>query len=106
MTKDRWQEIKTNIRDNFGIDDQYEQDLEPGTAEVIEFDGPQGKMLLSFSTKPKLLDKKTSFSNRAGSDVKVDYVYSDKDTVSYLEAYTWSDDKDDWIKLDSENLFQ
>jgi len=105
MTKERWQEIKANIKENFGIEDNYEQDLEPGIAELIEFTGPEGKMLLRFITKPKLLDKKTSFSNRAGSDVKVDYVYSEDETVSYLEVYSWSEDKDDWIKLDAEALF-
>jgi len=105
MTKARWQEIKAHIKENFGIEDQYEQDLEPGVAEIMEFIGPQGRMLARFVTKPKVVDKKTSFSNRAGSAVQVEYVYSDKEMVTYFEAYTWSDDKDDWIKLDSEALF-
>lgn len=105
MTTERWQEIKANIKQNFSIEDNYEEDLEPGIAELIEFIGPQGRTLLRFVTKPKLLDKKTSFSNRAGSDVKVDYVYSDEETVSYLEVYNWSEDKDDWIKLDVEASF-
>jgi hypothetical protein len=105
MTTERWQEIKANIKENFGVEDNYEEDLEPGIAELIEFTGPQGKMLLRFITKPKVLDKKTSFSNRAGSAVKVDYVYSEDETVSYLEVYNWSEDKDDWIKLDAEAAF-
>jgi len=105
MTFERWQEIKNTIKVNFGIEDEYQEDLEPGLAEAIEFNGPQGKMLARFVTKPKLLDKKTSFSNRAGSDVKVDYVYSDNEVVSYLEIYTWSEDKEYWVKLEAENLF-
>lgn len=105
MTQERWQETKAMIREKFGISDEYKQDLDPGIADILEFDGPSGKMLVRFVTKPKLLDKKTSFSNRAGSDVKVDYVYSDKDLVSYLEIYSWSEDKDDWIKLDGDSLF-
>ena len=105
MTKERWQEIKAHIKENFGIEDEYEQDTEPGIAELIEFVGPEGRMLVSFVTKPKLLDKKTSFSNRAGSDVKVDYIFSEDEFVSYLEVYKWSEDKDDWIKLDSDDLF-
>lgn len=105
MTRERWQEIKNTIKDNFGIEDEYQEDLDPGTAEAVEFNGPQGHMLARFVTKPKLLDKKTSFTNRAGSDVKVDYVYSDNESASYLEIYTWSEDKDDWVKLDSESLF-
>ena len=105
MTKERWEDIKTNIKQNFEIKDEYEQELDPGIAELIEFIGPKGRMLVSFSTKPKLLDKKTSFSNRAGSDVKVEKVYSESEMDSYFDAYTWSEPKDDWIKLDSEALF-
>jgi hypothetical protein len=105
MTKERWQEIKANVKENLGIEDEYEQDLDPGIAEVLEFTGPEGQMLIRFVTKPKLLDKKTSFSNRAGSDVKVEYVFSEDEFVSYLEVYKWSEAKDDWEKIDSEALF-
>lgn len=106
MTKEKWQEIKAGIKEKFGIEDEYEEDLEPGFAEVVEFNGPNGSMLARFVTKPKMLDKKTSFSNRAGSDVKVDYVFSDKEFVSYLEIYNWSEDKEEWQKLESADLFQ
>ena len=105
MTKERWKELRANIKENFGIEDEYEEDLEPGIAEIIEFTGAEGKMLMRFVTRPKVLDKKTSFSNRAGSDVKVEYVYSEDETNSYLEIYTWSNDKDDWVKLDVEERF-
>jgi len=105
MTKERWLEIKSNIKETFGIEDEYEENLDPGIAENVEFTGAEGKMLLSFVTKPKVLDKKTSFSNRAGSDVKVEYVYSEDETTSYLEVYRWSEDEDDWKKLDAESLF-
>ena len=104
MTAERWQEIKFHIKENFGIEDEYEVDLDPGLAEVIQFTGPRGKMLARFVTRPKLLDKKTSFSNRVGSNVKVDYVYSPDETASHVEMYSWSEQKDDWVKLDSESL--
>lgn len=105
MTKEKWNEIKALVKENFGIEDQYQEDLEPGIAEILEFKGPNGKMLVRFVTKPKLLDKKTSFSNRAGSNVKVDYVFSEEEFISYLEVYNWSDEQDDWVKLESTNLF-
>ncbi|MFA6308000.1 MAG: hypothetical protein WCS88_00420 [Patescibacteria group bacterium] len=105
MTKERWKELRANVKENFGIEDEYEEDLEPGIAEVIQFTGAEGKTLMRFVTKPKVLDKKTSFSHRAGSDVKVEYVYSEDETSSYLEIYTWSVDKDDWVKLDVEERF-
>ena len=106
MTKERWQEIKIQVKNNFEIIDQYQEELDPGAAEVLEFVGPQGKIKLKFITKPKLLDKKTMYSNRAGSGVKVDYVYSPDETVNYLEVWQWSDSADDWHKLEGESLFQ
>lgn len=105
MTNDRWQEIKRHIKATFEILDEYSEDLDPGEAEVVEFSSPQGKMMVKFVTKPRLLDKKTTYSNRAGSGVKVDYVYSEDDFVSYLEAFVFSDASDDWRKLEVENLF-
>ena len=105
MTKDRWQEIKNQIKESFEVFDEYSEELDPGQAEVIEFLSPQGKMMAKFITKPKLLDKKTIYSNRAGSGVKVDYIYSQDDFVSYLEAFIYSDEEDKWRKLEIDNLF-
>ena len=64
-----------------------------------------GKMKVRFVTKPKLLDKKTSYSNRIGSGVKVDYVFSDKESVSHLEVFQWSDESNDYKKIEAENIF-
>ena len=106
MTKERWQEIKVKIKNNFSVEAEYIEDLEPGEAEVLEFDGPQGKMKVRFVTKPKMLDKKTMYSNRPGADIKVDYVYSEDEFVSYLEVFVWSEPQDDWQKLEGDSLFE
>lgn len=105
MTKERWQEIKLQIKDSFGLDNEYEEALNPGTAEVLEFKGPQGKMKVRFVEKPRVLDKKTAYSNRIGSGVKVDYVYSETDFVSHLEIFVWSEERNDWQKLEVQSLF-
>lgn len=105
MTKEKWNEIKIHIKNSFGIEEEYEDDLDPGIAEILEFNGPKGRMMLCHITKPKILDKKTSYSNRAGSAVKVDYVFSDKEFSSYLELYTWSEENDDWEKMEVESIF-
>lgn len=105
MNSDKWKEIKLNIKNTFGIDEEYEEELEPGSADVIEFNGPSGKMKVRFVTKPKMLDKKTSYSNRAGSAVKVDYVFSDTEFVSHMELYMWSDSDDEWKKMEAESIF-
>jgi len=105
MTESKWKEIRHQIKESFADFDEYEEDMSPGTAEVLEFDGPQGRMKVRFVVKPRLLDKKTEYSNRIGSNVKVDYVYSDDEFVSYLEVFTWSEPRNDWQKIESESLF-
>ncbi len=104
MTEERWQDVKQLINSTFTVKDEYEEDLDPGMAEVIEFEGPQGLIQAKFVTKPRLLDKKTSYSNRAGSDVKVDYIFSKDDFSSHLEVYIWSEAKNSWEKIDEEVL--
>lgn len=105
MTTDRWKEVKAEIEGNFKIAENYTEDLEPGQAEVIEFLGPAGKMKLKFIVRPKILDKKTSYSNRPGSRMSVDYVFSEDENVSYLEAYNWHEDSQTWQKIESESIF-
>lgn len=105
MTTERWQDIKAQIKQNFGIEDEYTEELDPGMAEVLEFIGPQGKMQVRFVTKPRVLDKKTMYSNRPGSDVRVDYVFSDTEFSSHLEVFIWSEARGDWQKMDGEALF-
>ena len=105
MTEDRWVQIKKKIQTTLDVVNEYTEDLDPGTADVLEFKGPLGLLKARFVIRPKLLDKKTSYSNRIGSDVKVDYVFSEEENVSHLELFQFSEEADDWIKLDSESLF-
>lgn len=107
MTPEKWQKIMGNAEDNFEvsergtdhIDDQGGVDVE-----FIEFIGPLGKMKLEFVTKPILLDKKTSYSHRAGSDIGVEYVYSPDEKSHKLMAYKWDEDSESWVEIDSDNF--
>ncbi len=103
MIPERWEEIKEMAQKSFEISDfgkEPIEDIPNAKLEFIEFDGPLGKMRLEFSTKPKVLDKKTLYSGRAGSDVKVDYVYSEDELVYTLKAYKWDDELDDWVEAE------
>jgi hypothetical protein len=105
MTEERWREIKQQIKTTFGLASEYNEALDPGTAEVVEFISPQGKMKARFVTRPRMLDKKTSYSNRIGSGVKVDYVYSETESVSHLEIFIFSEERNDWQKMGADSLF-
>ena len=114
MYYDKWQDIIAMVEEKFGIIDKKEDSEEIGKdingndvfgkSEIIEFDGPLGKMKLELITRPIVLEKKTSFSRRIGGDVGVEYIYSDSEEVSKFKAYKWSDEQSDWLEIDK-NMF-
>ena len=107
MTPEKWKDITGNIKDNFEVKDegQTHVDEEGGMdIEYIEFNGPLGKMRLEFVIKPVILDKKTIYSNRIGSETSVDYVYSDDEKSHQLVAYKWDENQDDWIEIEASNF--
>ena len=104
MTKEKWDRIKGNILDNFEVLDKGAEHLEDeGGVDIdfIVFSGPLGKIRLEFVVKPVILDKKTTYSKRIGSETKVDYVYSETEKSEQLIAYKWNEDRDDWDEMDS-----
>jgi len=59
---------------------------------------------LEFVSKPVILDKKTTFSKRIGSDTAVEYIYSDTEKNQHLIAYTWSEAEDNWKEIDAKSF--
>lgn len=107
MTKDKWQEIKGNIKDKFQIEDAGSEFLEDeGGVEIeyIVFNGPLGKMRLEFISKPAILDKKTTYSKRIGSETKVDYIYSADEKTEILLFYKWDNALNDWVEMEAKNF--
>jgi hypothetical protein len=103
MTKERWMEIKDNIKEKFEITNQGDEHLEDEGGvdiEFVEFDGPLGKMRLELVSKPVILDKKMTYSKRIGSETKIDYVYSETEKSENMTAYKWDDAVGDWMEMD------
>ncbi len=100
MTPERWADLRAKVKSDFQVLAEYDEDFDNGTASVLEFMGPMGKMKMKLVSQAKVLDKKTQYSNRIGSDVKVEYVYDPEVKVHHLEIYQWSEDKGDWFKVD------
>lgn len=87
------------------IIERYEEDLDPGKAEVIEFEMPQGKFKVCYNRRPKVIDKKTHYSHRGGGDVKVDYVFDPEQESTFLTLLRWSDADNDWHEIKGDALF-
>ena len=114
MNNDRWNNIISMVQEKFPPAELSEGEIEigqdkhnnpiKGKVERLEFTGPLGKMKLERTTKPKVLDKKTLYSNRAGSDMRVDYVYSEDEVVQFMKAYKWDEDEEKWLEIEAGNL--
>ena len=55
--------------------------------------------------RAKFLREDTTYSRRIGSNVKVEKVYDENEKVSYLKAFKWDDNKQDWLEIEVENTF-
>jgi len=105
MHPDKWPEIKEKILGNFEVLDQATEKNEERReeTEIIEFKGPQGKMRLEWITRPKVLDKKTHYSNRIGGDVQVDYVYSEDEKTHTLKVFQ-EDTQGNWQEIKADGF--
>lgn len=107
MRPEKWQETIGHIKDNFEVAEQKKEHLdEQGGLDIesIIFKGPLGRMKLEFISRPVVLDKKTTYSRRIGSQTQVDYVYSDQEKSHKLLAYKWDEEKGDWLGIDAKNF--
>lgn len=107
MLPDRWKDILGNIKDKFSVeeDGNYHIDEEGGIdVEFIIFAGPLGRMKLEFETRPAVLDKKVTFSNRVGVQSEVKYIYSETEKSHKLLVYKWDEGRDDWIEMEAKNF--
>lgn len=107
MLKEKWQEILGHIKDNFEVsehDHEYIDDEGGIDIEFVVFTGPLGRMRLEFIEKPVILDKKTTYSKRIGSETKIDYVYSENEKSTQMNAYKWDEAEENWVEIEAKNF--
>lgn len=108
MTPEKWEEIVGEIKDKFEVEKHDREHLEEEGGvdiEILVFIGTLGKMKLEFITKPRIIDKKTDYSLRIGSETNVQYIYSDTEKTYHLHAYKWDEENQDWIEIDAASFF-
>jgi len=107
MDQQKWKATLGMIRENFEVEDEghEHEDAQVGIElDFVEFQGPMGRMRLEYVSKPVVVDKKTTYSRRIGSETAIDYVYSSDERVEKLMVYTWSDEQNDWVEIDADSL--
>lgn len=106
MDQEKWDNLKGLIKEKFEIlaENQGELNDRPGKCQEIEFKGPLGKMKVQRLITPRVVDKKTLYSRRIGSDVKVDYVYDKQTMIDRLKVYKWDETKEDWLEITTQDF--
>ncbi len=113
MSPDKWEQIKENIKRQFTIEETGREDLlaetgegevKIGEAEFMIFASPLGRLKLQFGNKAKLEDKQYHYSHRAGTGARVEYKFSDSETVNTFKAFKWDEPSDDWREIDADKF--
>lgn len=111
MNSNKWEDIIYQIEEKFGIGDrrtekfiiaeQHTGEKIYGQKEIVEFQGPLGKIKLEKVSQPKVVDKKILSSKRIGGKAAIDYIYSDEDKSEYVKIYKWDDITNQWTEITS-----
>lgn len=113
MTPEKWQGIKDQVKRNFTLEQEGEEDLlaettegqvKQGEAEFVVFSGPLGRLKLQFQKKPKLEQKKYFYSKREGDAARVEYKFSDQELVYAFKAYKWDEIEEEWEEIEAERF--
>ena len=105
MNKEKWDIVLENVEKKFevldrGIDEEYGE-----KTEWIEFENPAGKMRLEWIEKPRIVGVKTEYSRRVGASAgNVEQMESKSEKVNFVRAYRFSEEKNDWEEIKSDNF--
>jgi len=112
MTEEKWQDVKYNIKDKFGILEEKTEAIELyadsdqpqkiGDKEIVIFESDAGKFKLEYIVKPVILDKKVHYSRRIGTSSNTEFILSETEFTRRMDAFIFRDGE--WNKLDSNNF--
>ena len=102
MHQRKWEDLLDKIEKMFGfIEHRVEEHPERRmTFEMAVFDGASGRIKLERTVKPVVLDSKTTYSKRIGSEVVTDYVLSDDEYVDTVRFFRWDRLAREWTQID------
>ena len=100
MNAEKWGEIIDLVKEKFGVIEQGKEDLDPGEAEFLIFEGPLGKIKVVREVRPLVIDKKVHSSRRIGSSVNEEFIYSDTEKTEKLKAYRWEENSEEWVEME------
>ncbi|MBD3349664.1 MAG: hypothetical protein GF400_10795 [Candidatus Eisenbacteria bacterium] len=102
MHQSKWEDLIDQIDRLFGFVEHTTEEFPERhmTVETAIFDGASGRMMLERSVKPLVIDKKVTYSKRAGTSADVEYVYSEDEFVDTVKLFTWDKLAREWKQID------
>ena len=73
-------------------------EIKRGEKEILVFTGPEGKIKLEFEDKETIIDQKSHYSHQGGSG-RTEFIFDPEERSHVLNAYKWSDETNDWEKI-------
>lgn len=105
MNYERWQDITANIKDNFVVSDEGHEDLaDENQREYIEFSLADKKYRLELLIKPKLLEKKTIYSNRSNAQTTEQFIFDPKEKTYVFQAFCEDENSGEWQAVSNEKF--
>lgn len=110
MTDDKWEDLKDSVREKFEVlEEKNELDIMTddigneikGEKDIIIFNSPMGKMMVTKTKRPVILDKKSHYHKTQAGKALTEYIVSDTEFTNKIEAFTWDDIAQDWKEIDT-----
>jgi len=101
MTSEKWGEILDKVLASFEVISHTKIKEDVAEIETVIFNGPIGKIKLVHTSRPAVLDKKIVGAHRRGKSVaQYEYIYSDTDRISSIDAS--KEVNGEWQEIDAD----
>ena len=106
MHQGKWEDLLDKIEKMFGFIEHTTKDYPERrmTVEMAVFEGASGRIKLERTVKPVVLDSRTSYSKRIGSEVVTEYVLSDDEYVDTVRFFRWDRLAREWKQIDMADI--
>lgn len=106
MTYEKWLSLKGTLQDKFpgteiGKEKMVEED---GEKEFIVCNTPVGRVKLEMVIKPRVIGKKTHYTNRFGAATTVEYEYDENEKTYTFKAYQMNSASGEWEEFKSDSF--
>lgn len=107
MNDQKWEQVLRRLDKQFGDleFDETEDEMTQTIVESVAWQSPAGRMKLTRTTRPLVIDSKRHFSNRAGAGSHVENIYSKTEFTQKVRLFKWVEARNDWEEVDA-SLFE